>query len=371
MKRIKKSMTAVALSLAMGLTTVGILGGPVMEVHAEVTPDSSISLSDASTVTADTAGSVLRIYGDGSTVYDVPIHVMADCTVLLDNISDAADLTVETGVTANIVVCGSCSLGNIVAAGGEETKVAISGEDAAATLTTGNIAQAKAGQMSDRGIVGEPETGASVDIEGCTVSCDNIGCGNDGMVWSYDWFGDGTITYDASDAGQASPAVTIRRAAVHAGGSIACGGNGIVYAGENCWLASDGGSAGDVMISDSHVTAGGSMSIGGKGGDGSVRGAYTTAVAGNAASSGNVWVSDGSAAEVAGDVATAQDLADESYVSEKEGLSGGMVVVEQSSLSCRDIASGGCGIGKTFYSSTTANTTYHGTAGGPGGLLVA
>ena len=74
MKKIKKSMAAVALSLAMGLTTVGIPGEPVMEVHAEVTPDSSISLSDASEVTADKAGSVLRIYGDGSAGKGVQRH---------------------------------------------------------------------------------------------------------------------------------------------------------------------------------------------------------------------------------------------------------------------------------------------------------
>ena len=55
MRKIRKSAAAIALSLAMGLTAIGIPGEPVMEVHAEVTPDSSISLSDVSTVTADTA----------------------------------------------------------------------------------------------------------------------------------------------------------------------------------------------------------------------------------------------------------------------------------------------------------------------------
>ena len=156
MKKIKKSMAAVALSLAMGLTTVGIPGEPVMEVHAEVTPDSSISLSDVSTVTADTAGSVLRICGDGSTVYDVPISVTANCTVLLDNISNTADLTVADGVTVTIVIRGNCSLGNIAAAGGVRTNVKISGEDDTATLTTGNIAQAKPGQLLENGFPGDP-----------------------------------------------------------------------------------------------------------------------------------------------------------------------------------------------------------------------
>ena len=146
MKNIKKGMAAVALSLAMGLTTVGIPGEPVMEVHAEVTPDSSISLADTSEVTADTSESVLRIYGDGSTVYDVPINVTVNCTILLDNISTTADLTVADGVTATIVIRGNCSVRNIVASGGVSTQLTISGEDENSKLTTGNIAQAKPGQ---------------------------------------------------------------------------------------------------------------------------------------------------------------------------------------------------------------------------------
>ena len=371
MKKIKKSMAAVALSLAMGLTAIGIPGEPVMEVHAEVTPDSSISLSDASTVTADTSGSVLRIYGDGSTVYDVPISVTANCTVVLDNIENTADLTVENGVTANIVIRGNCSLGNIVAVGGVRTSVTISGEDRSGTLSTGNIAQAKAGQPLASGYPGDPEMAAFVDIDGCTVICDNIGCGSDGLGWSYDQFHNGDERSYASKAGSASSMVAIRNATVNARGSIACGGNGIIKIGDDRCIASDGGRAGNVIIANSCVTVGGSVSIGGQGGTGCVTGTNNTVTGGEAMSPGIVTIVNNSVVKVTGNVATAPDLAEESYRSDQNGLSGGDVVVDKSSLTCKDIASGGCGIGKTYYSVSSSNTTYYGTNGGQGGVLSA
>ena len=124
-----KRWIAFVTALLVAFTGVIAMPGQQTVAKAAVIPDDSVSLKYVSTVTADTAGSVLRVYGDEGTTYSIPININANCTVLLDNVKTSANLTVANGVNATVVLRGTCRVGNIVAVGGAKTTVSICGED--------------------------------------------------------------------------------------------------------------------------------------------------------------------------------------------------------------------------------------------------
>lgn len=372
MRQRRKDWTAALLSAALAVTLAGPAGMPgaqALEVHAAVTPGESISLGDGGSVSLDAPGKTVRVYGDAGTVYDVPIKVTADCSVLLDNIADTADLTVSDGVTANIIVRGTCSLGDIVAAGGVMTKVSIRGEDGQGTLTAGEVAQAGTQEPVSPAWDQEPETGASLDVEGCTLICESLGCGEDGRSWHGTLLGGDSTVCHATNGGHASPMVAVRDATLQVAGGIACGGSGVSEATADSHASSKGGRGGEVILAGSRVTVGGDVALGGAGGPGAVGSSQIEA--GGAGSSGNVTILNGSIVEVTGNVGTQPDLAEESYGGTVNGLKGTTVVIRDSSLTCKDLASGGAGIGKTACREENGSVFYDGTDGGGGGELIA
>ena len=334
-------------------------------VHAQETPaeDAALSLDYVSSVTADIEGRVLRIYGSPGTTYRNPISVTASCTVILDQVKNDADLTIAEGREVRLILRGSNQLADIKATGGSGTLVHITGEAGGGTLNAGDIA-CSAG--------GTEQTGANVSIENCSVFCRNIGCGGDGEDLSA-WEGSASIA-NPSPGSNASPQVTIRGANVSVSGSVACGGNGVQSTGTWAAAASSGGSSGSVDIRGSYVTVGGHVAVGGKGGPGNMGSTYYNCLAGETRSSSPVTIAENSSVNVAGNVSTQPDLPAYSNEGKQSGLHGVTVTVTDSSLSAKDIASGGAGhvrVHYSVYSGSGVGYDIFGTAGGNGGQLVA
>ncbi len=359
-KRNKRLFAALlSLMLVLGLLPVPVPGKPMIRAKAAIEPDDSVSLKYVSTVAANVAGSVLRVYGDADATYNIPINITANCTVLLDNVKNTATLTVASGVQATVIVRGMCRLGSIRAVGGAQTTLNLQGEDGQGTLTTGNIAYANGGAKVGDSTVGGAETGAYVNINGCTVVCSNIGSGGAGTAWYYVPSGATYGNCYATQGGCASPKVTITDATVSVSGSIACGGAGAQTTSSFTYAASAGGTSGQVVIANSYVTVGGSVAIGGKGGDGTVGGYYYSVKAGITQSSSNVTITNGSVVTVTGNVGTQQDLSYDSDQGTQAGLNGVTVTVQDSTLTCKDLASGGKGIGRISFSSSTNFVSYN------------
>lgn len=396
-----KRWIAFVTAFLVAFTGVITMPGQQTVAKAAVIPDDSVSLKYVSTVTADTAGSVLRVYGDEGTTYSIPININANCTVLLDNVKTSANLTVANGVNATVVLRGTCRVGNIVAVGGAKTTVSICGEDGNGTLTTTNIAYGTGASSA-----GGAQTGANVNINGCTVVCNTLGVGGNGSAWTEGMY---PAAYGAA-GGSCSPVVNIENATVSVSGSIACGGAGSATTGYYSVSSGVGGNAGAVNIRNSYVSVGGSvacggagsgtnlgylggsyseagnsapvtiagstvtvkgsMAIGGRGSDGSTWGynGSSSCFAGGATKpASNVTITDGSVVQVDGNVSTAQTRA--AYNSQG-GLNGATVKVMDSTLTANDIASGSPG-GNTSYSASTGGSSTSGSAGGAGGSLIA
>lgn len=399
----KKTQRWVAFVMAFLMAFTGAFTMPDQQIMAQaaVIPDDSVSLKYVSTVTADTVDSVLRVYGDEGTTYSIPININANCTVLLDNVKTSADVIVANGVNATIVLRGTCRVGNIVAVGGAKTTVNICGEDGNGTLTTTNIAYGAGASLA-----GGAQTGANVNINGCTVVCNTLGVGGNGSAWTEGMY---PAAYGAA-GGSCSPVVNIENATVSVSGSLACGGAGSATTGYYSVSSGAGGNAGAVNIRNSYVSVGGSvacggagsgtnlgylggsyseagnsatvtiagstvtvkgsMAIGGRGSDGSTwgyNGSSSCFTGGATKPSSNVTISDGSIVRVDGNVSTAQTRA--AYNSQG-GLNGATVKVMDSSLTANDIASGSAG-GNTSYSASTGGSSTSGSAGGAGGSLIA
>lgn len=329
----------------------------------EETEEAEISLAYVSNVTVDTEGSRLRIYGEENTTYNVPINITANCTVILDNVSDTADLTVADGVNAEILLRGTNALHNICAQGGSATQVCIRGESDGSTLTANNIACPDGGSAA---------TGAEVLIENSTIICANLSCGGNGKDTAYK-SGSATVA-SASPGSNASPCVTIRSADLTVNGNLACGGNGLQSTGTWSAATSHGGTSGEVIIDASRVTVSGNVSMGGKGGNGGMGSTYYSCTAGNTKSASPVTIRNHSTVTVSGNVSTQQDLPQVSNEGSQSGLHGVTVTVSDSVLTAKDIASGGNGhvqVHYDAYSGSGSSYNIYGTAGGNGGTLVA
>lgn len=334
-------------------------GTPSQEAVAE---DAAVSLAYVSSVTADQEGSILRIYGSPEEIYHNQISVTANCTLILDHIKNEADLTVAEGREVRIILRGNNQLANIRATGGDTTLVRITGE-AGGTLNVGDIACSAGGTA---------QTGANVSIENCSVFCRNLGCGENGADTSR-WEGSASMAY-ATPGSSASPKITVRDSNLSVSGNMACGGNGVRATGTWSATTSSGGYSGAVEISGSYVTVGGNLSIGGKGGMGELGSSYYNCKAGDTRSSSPVTITDNSSVNVAGNVATQPDLPGYSNAGTQNGLHGVTVTVTDSSLSAKDIASGGAGhtqVRYSVYSGSGASYDICGTAGGNGGVLIA
>ncbi len=396
---------AVALAMATLLTSVmpGANDIPWLKpvtAHAAVTVDDSVSLKYVDVVAANTAGSVLRVYGDADTTYSKSINISANCTVVLDNVKTTGNINVSAGVTATIILRGSSRVSNISALG-SKTQVNIEGEDGSGSLTTSNIAYAS-GQSKDVAA----QQGANVSIKNCTVVCSSLGSSGNGTAWT-----EGTYpaAYGAA-GGSASAQITITNATVSVSGSMACGGNGAATTGYYSVKSGAGGNAGKVKITGSYVSVGGSMAcggagsgsnigymggsysdggksatveidssdvtvkgsvaIGGRGADGttwSYNGSASCFTGGASQASSNVTITNGSNVNVSGNVATAQAR---SSFNVQAGLNGATVTVKDSKLTASDIGSGSAG-GTTSYSASSGGSTTGGSAGGAGGSLIA
>ena len=322
-----------------------------------------IMLSYVTDISVDTEGCILRIYGAENKTYRVPISIHTDCTVILDNVTNLADLTVADGVTVQILLRGSNTLNNICAVGGFTTHVYIRGESEESALTASNLVCAPGGSAA---------TGAEVIIENCSVTCARLGCGGGGSDTAY-MSGD-TKLPAALPGSNASPRVMIRSAEVTVNGSIACGGNGIQSRGTSTAVSSHGGKSGEVIIDASRVTVNGNVAVGGKGGNGVVGSSSFRCTAGNTKSASPVTIRNHSTVIVSGNVASQQDLPQVSNEGFQEGLPGVIVTVSDSMLKAADIASGGDGhIQVHYYIDFGLKDLYniYGTAGGDGGTLVA
>lgn len=325
---------------------------------------SSVSLDYVSDVTIHTSGSTLRLYGSQGKTYCVPVHIMADCTIILDHIHNETDLMVEAGHSVTIVLYGSSHISNISAIGGPETHLTIKGGTTDAMLTTNRIACAREGTT---------ETGADLEIISCIVMCQYLGCGMDGVDASYV---DGSATMaNAAPGSNASQHVTIRSSQLTVNGSIACGGNGVESQGTWSANASDGGTAGNVFVDNSRVSVGGNIAVGGKGGDGEIGTRFYDHASGVTQSSCPVKIQNHSYVSVAGSVASQQDLPHASKNGTQQGLHGVRVDVTDSTLIAKDIANGGKGhqvirSDTAVYGSGT-NYDVAGTAGGNGGIIYA
>ncbi len=328
-----------------------------------VTEDAAVSLAYVSSVTADQEGSVLRIYGSPQETYRNQISVTASCTLILDHIKNEADLTVAEGREVRIILRGNNQLANIQATGGDSTFVRIMGEASDAMLSVGDIACSAGGSA---------QTGANISIENCSVFCRNLGCGADGADTSK-WEGSASVAY-ATPGSSASPKISVCGSNLSVSGNMACGGNGARATGTWSATTSPGGYSGAVEISSSYVTVGGNLSIGGKGGMGALGSTYYNSKAGDTRSSSPVTITDNSSVNVAGNVATQPDLPGYSNAGTQNGLHGVTVTVTDSTLSAKDIASGGAGHAQVRYSVYSGSGTSYdicGTAGGNGGVLIA
>ena len=343
----------------------------IQEGSAQETPgegsavreDAAVSLDYVSNVKADVEGRVLRVYGDPNTDYAHPISISASCTVILDNVKNDADLTVADGVELHLILRGNNRLSNIRATGGSGTLVRITGEGDGGTLNTGDIACSTGGTT---------QTGAAVCIENCSVFCRNLGCGANGADVSA-WEGSATIAR-AVPGSNASPKVTVIRSNISVSGNMACGGDGVHAQGTWGATTSSGGSSGSVDIAGSYVTVGGNVAVGGKGGGGELGSSYYDCRAGDTRSSSPVTITDHSSVNVAGNVASQPNLPGFSSEGTQNGLHGVTVTVTDSSLSAKDIGSGGAGhtrVHQSIYTGSGASYNVYGTMGGNGGTLIA
>lgn len=325
---------------------------------------SSVSLDYVSDVTIHTSGSTLRLYGSQGKSYRVPVHIMADCTIILDHMNNEMDLTVAAGHSVTIVLYGSNHINNIAAVGGPETHLTMKGGTADAMLTTNRIACAREGTT---------ETGADIEIISSIIMCQDLGCGMDGVDASYV---DGSATMaNAAPGSNASQHVSIISSQLTVNGSIACGGNGVESQGTWSANASDGGTAGNVFIDNSRVSVGGNIAVGGTGGDGKIGTRFYDHVSGMTQSSCPVKIQNHSYVSAAGSVAGQPDLPHASKNGTQQGLHGVRVDVTDSTLLAKDIASGGKGhqiirSDTAVYGSGT-NYDVAGTAGGNGGTIYA
>lgn len=324
---------------------------------------SAVSLDYVSNLNIHIPGSILRLYGSPGHVYAVPIQVMTDCTIILDNVVNQANLTVSDGCRVTVLLRGSSSLYDILAVGGANTNVCIKGETPDAALSAGQVACSSAGTT---------QTGANIQIESCTFVCQELGCGRDGIDYTID--GSSVTVANASPGSNASPNVSISRSRLTVHGSIACGGNGIRSLGSWTADASDGGTAGEVVIDQSDVSVGGSIAVGGKGGEGGIAGNYYDSISGTTQSAQPVCIRNHSTVVVGGNVAKQQDLPEISKDGTQKGLDGVTVEITDSTLSAKDIASGGNGHNLVRYNITTGTGSRYdviGTRGGNGGTIIA
>lgn len=331
------------------------------------TQETTVSLGSVSTITADTPDRVLRICGEEGMTYNVPIQVVTGCTIILDHMINEADLTVTEGATVRICLRGENALGNIVANGGAATTVRIEGESTNDSLSASEIACPEGGTT---------KTGAVLSIDQCTVSCQNLGCGNNGSDQAYPSEESEDIMIPLATPGSnASPYVSIARACLEVSKSIACGGMGARSIGTNASCASDGGNSGEVTINASEVTVGGHLALGGKGGEGAVNNKASDYTSGLNKSASPVTITNSSRVTVTGNVATQYRLPYFSKDGTQDGLDGVTVVVMDSILTARDIANGGNGHCRTLnlYKSSDGVTIQkkRSTAGGDGGKLIA
>lgn len=336
---------------------------PRARAQEEITEDAAICLDYVSSVTADIAGGVLRIYGSPGKTYSRPVSVTESCTVILDEVDNDAELTVADGRDVCIVLRGNNRLAGIRALGGSATHVRVTGGADGGTLTAGDIACSAGGTS---------QTGAEVSVEDCSLFCRNLGCGSDGADTSAQE-GSVKVAY-ASPGSNASPHVAIRGSSVSVSGSLACGGKGAHGMGTWSAVSSAGGCSGAVEISASHVTVAGNVAVGGKGGMGEMNTSYYNCKAGDTKSSSPVTITAHSSVSVAGSVAGQQDLPAYSNGGSQNGLHGVTVTVMDSHLTAKDIAGGGAGhthVRYSAYSGSGSSYDITGTAGGNGGILVA
>lgn len=360
----KKIFIASVLSLSCLFCETASSYVPVSHAQEVTTdPGSSLSLADVSEVRIDTAGRILRLYGDETQIYQVPVNVQADCTLILDHLINDASITIANGTSVTILVRGSNRIKDIIANGGDTTMLTLRGDSGDAALIAGSVACSTGGTT---------ETGAQLLIDHCTLTCQNIGCGGNGYDGSY--YGVSSTVANATPGSNASPQVTIRSSDVTVSGSIACGGNGAVSYGSWYAQTSAAGNSGTVWIDHSRVSAGGSIAVGGKGGDGLMDNGYFDRPAGTTQSSSPVRITDQSVVTVTGNVATQQSLPQISKGGSQRGLHGVRVEVTDSTLSAKDIASGGDGhrlVLSEISSVNGGNYNIYGTAGGNGGELIA
>ena len=365
--QIKKTIMAVLLAAAVMFQT--LIPHPYSVFAATVT-ETRISMDTTSLISINTAGSVVHLYGMAGTTYSAPINVNASCTVILDNVDNTADLTVAEGVTIQLCLKGDNKINNLLATGGSQTSVYISGTSRLDTLTANDIACSTASANASSAA----PTGAIVQIKTCSVTCNRLSCGDHATDKKYS--NGSTWISCAPQGGNASPQVIVCSAYLTVNGNVACGGNGIYSEGTSSVTSSDGGTAGTVIIQSSTVSIAGDLSIGGKGGNGVLPWYGTGCTSGLTRSAAPVTITDHSTVTVTGNVATQQPLPDRSNNGTQSGLDGVTVSVSDSSLTAKDIASGGNGHGR-IKENHTANSLggyYHdviGTAGGDGGKLIA
>ncbi len=357
----KKQLLAAALALCCvaSNTPAAVYAGDTYQ-ESQI---SSVSLDYVSNLDIHTTDSILRLCGSTGQTYAVPIQAMTDCTIILDNVVNEADLTVADGCRVNVLLRGSSSLNDILAVGGADTNILIKGETSDASLTAGQIACSSAGTT---------QTGANVRIEACTVVCQELGCGMDGIDAATN--GGSATVANALPGSNASPNVSVYRATLTVSGDIACGGNGVRSQGTWSANASDGGTAGEVVINQSEVSVGGSIAIGGKGGEGAIGTSYYDHAAGMTQSAQPVYIRNHSTVVVGGNVAKQPDLPKISKGGKQKGLDGVTVEITDSALTAKDIASGGNGhnlVRSEVAAGTGASYDISGTAGGNGGTIIA
>lgn len=330
---------------------------------SELTADAVISLAYVRQVTIDTPNCVVAITGASAEPYQVPIAVNADCTVILDQINNQQDITISD--TANVKLCvkGSNTVRDIICNGGDLHTLTITGISEDAKLCANRIACAS-------GTAGC--TAAKLYLGSCQIICEELGCGSNGTDASY--YGGSATMANATPGTHASPHITVQSAALQVNGNMACGGNGASSSGTWSATASDGGSAGEVLIDHSSVSVGGNLAIGGKGGDGTLGSSYYNHTAGVTKSSAPVTIQNHSSVTVAGNVSTQQALPYSSESGTQKGLNGVTVTVTDSELTAKDIASGGEGhryVCSETYAGSGARYNIYGTAGGSGGTILA
>ena len=365
--QIKKIIIAGLLTAAFVFQA--LIPGP-FPVYADTVTETRVSMDTTSLISINTAGSVVHLYGMAGTTYSAPINVNASCTVILDNVDTTGNFTIAEGVTVQLCLKGDNKINNLLATGGSQTSVYISGTTRLDTLTANDIACSTASANASSAA----PTGAIVQIKTCSVTCNRLSCGDhatdkktsNGSTW----------VSCAPQGGNASPQVIVSSAYLTVNGNVACGGNGIYSEGTSSVTSSDGGTAGTVIIQSSTVSIAGDLAIGGRGGNGVLPWYGTGCVSGLTRSAAPVTITDHSTVTVTGNVATQQSLPDRSNNGTQSGLDGVTVSVSDSSLTAKDIASGGNGHGR-IKENHTANSLggyYHdviGTAGGDGGKLIA